>query len=310
MYNSENSHYMPFNRREPLRLRSRSSATVPPPSWESPTQHLWSLTQGRKPRSPEFPVTRTTEKTEWFNPAPPTPFERHEVELRHRVAAQLRRANTQHLFTAMEKARAGEQTLAAHGLSLFYAGSDPSDPLGFRIYTVSRWGYSGPEYDDLSQMLQGLDEAARKFIAAAAADDRQWDPRGPEYPLVNVGDFPMPAASTHYVGIGIETLDTDQHRWTDIVDQLMQMDPTAATRALRDVPCEAAALLVDGSQLSVVHDNNKPMGYNGVRSNRTLQAGLSHGLARPLHEGLGQTLQRAWPHFMTLSQTLQNCSTH
>ena len=142
-------------------------------------------------------------------------------------------------------------------LSLFYVGLNPSDPLGFRVYTMSRWGYSSPENSDLSQMLQGLEETARRFIAAAATDGRRWDPRGSEYPLVNIGDFPAFPALTRYVGLDVQTLDTDRCRWSDILDKLVRMDPTASIQGLRRVPHEAAALLVDGSVLRVVNDHNE-----------------------------------------------------
>ena len=118
----------------------------------------------------------------------------------------------------------------------------------------------------------------------------------------------MAQSSTRYIGVGIETLDTGHQRWTDRVDIQRRIHRTAATRALRNVPCEAAALLVDGSDVRVVHDNNKPMGYNGVRSGRTPSAGQGHGSARHLREGLGETLRLAWPDLGALSQTLRNCS--
>ena len=268
------------------------------------------MDENRGSRSAALRITRTTRGSEWFNPAPPSPFERHEAELRHRVAHHLRQTSTRHLITAMEKARAGEKTLAAHGVTLFYAGLDPLDPLDFRIYGLSRWSYSSPENDDLSRMLRGLDEAARGFIAAAAAEDRRWDPRGPEYPLVNIGEFPAHPASAHYVGIGVQTLDTDRGRWADIVGDLTRMEPAAATRSLRDVPCEAAGILVDGSVLRTVNGYDEPIGYDGVRRPRTLLAVRNNDPAHPAPVEFGDTLRRAWPCFSALSRTLQNCSAH
>ena len=310
MFGFENGRRTPGERRGGRQEEACVDAIAPSKDCLSttPPSKRCSMDDDRESPSSRLRITGTTKGSEWFNPAPPSPFERHEAELRHRVAHHLRQANTQHLVTATEKARAGEKTLAAHGVTLFYAGLDPLDPLDFRIYGLSRWVYSTPENDDLSRMLQRLDEAARGFMAAAAAENRQWDPRGPDRPLVNIGDFPAHPASAHYVGVGVQTLDTDRGRWADIVDSLTRMDPAAATRSLREVPCEAAGILVDGSVLRAVNGYEEPIGNDGVRKPRTLLAVQGPDPAQPPHDDFGETLTRAWPYFRVLSRTLQICS--
>ena len=309
MFHCATNQNTPADSAESGQPQARLRALQPSTTWTAPTREMWPANRAHRVGS-EPTITPTTGRTEWFNPAPPAPFERHEVELRHRVAHHLRRTNAQHVIMATDKARAGERPLAAHGVSLFYAGRDPHDPFGFRLYTMSRWGYSNPENDDLAHLLQGLDETARGFMAAAAAEGRQWDPRGPDHPLVNIGDFPLSPASAHYVGMAVQTLDTDRGRWTDVVDGLVRMEPTAAALALRDVPREAAALLVDGSALRVVNDHDEPTGYDAASSRRTQPTAQSHDAIRAHSEQFGATLRRAWPYLNALSLTLQHCSAH
>lgn len=285
-----------------VRGRAQGSAARQFNESNPPAQELWLL---NRPTRSKFPVRASEGNANDAKAdlAASVSVASREAEVVRQVSSGRRQVNTERRITALEEARVNRLCPSAHAVSLFYAGPDPVNPLGIRIHTVSRWVCPRPEADQLPQMLEALDRTTRTSIAAAGG--RPWDPRGPERPLVDVGDLHMPRVTTQYVGVGVETLDTGIGNWADIAGPLAEMDNTVASRALRDLPCEAAALLTTGSHVRVTREGHQPVGpAGGTPGVRPPWTGRPYERTQPTTDTLGGTMRPAWPHLEALARTL------
>ncbi|GAA4926103.1 hypothetical protein [Actinoplanes utahensis] len=246
--------------------------------------------------------------------------EKRGVELRLRVAYEMRMVNMRHLDYCMHKMRALRQPgLAAHGVTLFYSGPDQQEPSGYRLYTVTRFELISPDTNDIVSFLQGLTGTAQRFSGDATRGQR-WDPRGPERSFVNFGDREMPRDSTRYIGLGVDTLEVGDRKWPATAEWLARLDDYSYGQALYGQPGESVVLLTDGvidpqaplrgtpeeaSVIRVVRDDNKPSRYQSVTCNKPLDLGNPVGRSTPLSNDLGNTLRTGWPYIQNLARIFQ-----
>ncbi|MFC4072611.1 hypothetical protein [Actinoplanes subglobosus] len=235
----------------------------------------------------------------------PSPEDRRWAYLRHSAGTSLRGINAIHVTRALERLHSRDQPLAPHGVTLFFITEAPSQHLGYQVLSASRWGYAGPEYDNLVAFLTGLNATAQTFIAQHEKAGRVWDPRDPDYLMVNVGDIQRPSTPTRYVGIGMETLNTDSRQWYDVVPVLLSSG-ISSLQAMSYVPGEGAVQLVDGSEIRVVRDDNRRGRGNDLICNNPLDATQVYSTTQNVPEKLGAQLRQAWPAFQDLARTLSD----
>ncbi|WP_433795778.1 hypothetical protein [Actinoplanes sp. CA-252034] len=240
---------------------------------------------------------------QWQQPGGPTQEDRRWAYLRHSAGTSLRGINAIHVTRALERLHSRDQPLAPHGVTLFFVTEAPAQHLGYQVLSASRWGYAGPEYDNLIAFLTGLNATAETFIAQHEKAGRVWDPRDPDYLMVNVGDIERPSTPTRYVGIGMETLNTDSRQWYEVVPVLLSSG-ISSLQAMSYVPGEGAAQLVDGSEIRVVRDDNKRGRGNDLICNNPLDATQVYSTTQNVPERLGTQLRQAWPAFEELARTL------
>jgi hypothetical protein len=236
-------------------------------------------------------------------PNGPTQEDRRWAYLRHSAGTSLRGINAIHVTRALERLHSRDQPLAPHGVTLFFVTEAPSQHLGYQVLSASRWGYAGPEYDNLVAFLTGLNATAQSFITQHEKAGRVWDPRDPDYLMVNVGDIQRPSTPTRYVGIGMETLNTDSRQWYDVVPVLLSSG-ISSLQAMSYVPGEGAAQLVDGSEIRVVRDDNRRGRGNDLICNNPLDATQIYSTTQNVPERFGVQLRQAWPAFQELARTL------
>jgi hypothetical protein len=265
------------------------------PSQQNPQQQPPAWHQHATPQPPP---------QQWQQPQNgPSPEDRRWAYLRHSAGTSLRGINAIHVTRALERLHSRDQPLAPHGVTLFFITEAPSQHLGYQVLSASRWGYAGPEYDNLVAFLTGLNATAQTFITQHEKADRVWDPRDPDYLMVNVGDIQRPSTPTRYVGIGMETLNTDTRQWYDVVPVLLSSG-ISSLQAMSYVPGEGAALLVDGSEIRVVRDDNKRGRGNDLICNNPLDATQVYSTTQNVPERFGGQLRQAWPAFQELAKTL------
>lgn len=237
--------------------------------------------------------------------AQPAPDHRRWAYLRHSAGTSLRGTNAMHVTMALERIHARQPPLAPHGVTLFFVVDAPGRHLGFQVLAASRWGYSGPEYDSLVAFLTGMRATAQTFITQHQRRRRVWDPRDPEHLLVNIGDLARTDTPARYVGLGMETLDTDSRHWYEVVPVLRSSGITSL-QAMSHVPGEGAIRLVDGSEIRLVRDDTRRGLGNDLICNHPLDATQIHHVTPDVPDRLGVSLRQAWPAFTDLARTLRD----
>ncbi|GIE82989.1 hypothetical protein Aph02nite_89390 [Actinoplanes philippinensis] len=285
----------------------------PTPPWGPPVspQQSQQYPPQQYPQQPAYPQQPSWHQhaapppppPQWQPQGGPTQEDRRWAYLRHSAGTSLRGINAIHVTRALERLHSRDQPLAPHGVTLFFVTEAPTQHLGYQVLSASRWGYAGPEYDNLVAFLTGLNATAETFIAQHEKAGRVWDPRDPDYLMVNVGDIQRPSTPTRYVGIGMETLNTESRQWYDVVPVLLSSG-ISSLQAMSYVPGEGAALLVDGSEIRVVRDDNRRGRGNDLVCNNPLDATQVYSTTQNVPEKLGAQLRQAWPAFQELARTL------
>lgn len=237
------------------------------------------------------------------NNSGPSADERRWAYLRHTAGTSIRGTNAIHVTRALERLNNKQQPLAPHGITLFFVTEAPSQHLGYQVLSASRWGYSGPEYDNLVAFLTGMKATAETFIGQHERQKRQWDPRDPDFLMVNVGDIERSEQPSRYVGLGMETLNTDARQWYEVVP-VLQSSGISSLQAMSYVPGEGAVRLVDGSEIRVVRDDTRRGRGSDLICNQPLDATQIYSVTQNVPEKLGVQLRQAWPAFMDLAKTL------
>ncbi|SDT32562.1 hypothetical protein [Actinoplanes derwentensis] len=250
---------------------------------------------------PTVPATAQWQR----NNAGPSTDDRRWAYLRHSAGTSLRGTNAIHVTRALERLSSRQQPLAPHGITLFFVVEAPSQHLGYQILSASRWGYSGPEYDNLVAFLTGMRATAETFIAQHQKIKRVWDPRDPDFLMVNVGDIERSDTPARYVGLGMETLNTDSRQWYEVVP-VLQSSGISSLQAMSYVPGEAAIRLVDGSEIRVVRDDTRSGRGNDLICNQPLDATQIYSVTQNVPEKMGVQLRQAWPAFLDLATTLSS----
>ena len=258
----------------------------PPGQWQPPVQQ-------QPPPAAQWQRTRTG----------PSEDDRRWAYLRHSAGTSLRGINAIHVTRALERLNSRDQPLAPHGVTLFFVVEAPHQHLGYQMLSASRWGYAGPEYDNLIAFLTGLNATAKTFITQHEKQNRTWDPRDPDFLMVNVGDIERPAVPSRYVGIGMETLNTDARQWYETVPGLLSSG-ISSLQAMSYVPGEGAVQLVDGSEIRMVRDDNRRGRGNDLMCNQPLDATQIYSVTPNVPEKFGAQLRQAWPAFLDLAKTL------
>jgi hypothetical protein len=260
----------------------------PEPQWTPPR----SAFDGPAPQS----------SSSWAQPEEPSPQDLFWADLRRQVGYTLRSINAKHCHDAYDRLNRRD-ALSPQGVVLFYTAAAPEQPQGYKLHFVVRLNFTGPEFDDLAVLLDGLTRTAVKNITNARATGRRWDPRGPEGSIVNAGNLDMPRNAT-YVGAGVSSLDTEQGDWFT-VSHAVRSQPMS--RSSFDIPGQGLALLTDGTALRMVRDPNRRLGDDGITCNKTLDAHrLRHWnrFADLTEQGDPHT-REAWGHLGVLHGTLQ-----
>ncbi|WP_430787325.1 hypothetical protein [Actinoplanes sp. G11-F43] len=237
------------------------------------------------------------------NNAGPSPDDRRWAYLRHSAGTSLRGTNAIHVTRALERLNNKQQPLAPHGITLFFVVDAPSQHLGYQVLSASRWGYSGPEYDNLLAFLTGMKATAETFITQHEKQKRQWDPRDPDFLMVNVGDIERGDQPARFVGLGMETLNTDARQWYEVVP-VLQSSGISSLQAMSYVPGEGAIRLVDGSEIRVIRDDTRRGRGNDLICNQPLDATQIYSVTQNVPDKLGVQLRQAWPAFLDLAKTL------
>ncbi|WP_433532985.1 hypothetical protein ACQPYA_13840 [Micromonospora sp. CA-263727] len=199
-----------------------------------------------------------------------SPAARRWADLRMQVVFRARRLNMGHMIEADQ--RFGQRdALGPHGLMLFFVGDAPAEPHGYTLRTAYRLWLASPDSDDLVRLLTELAEVAADNIIRSAGSGRVWHPLGPEGSMVNGGDMSLPGNAI-YVGLGVTTLDSDWGRWHQVARSLRELPVNGVRRSVFDLPGQCYALLTDGTALHVRRDPHAPLGVDGVRCTRTLDA--------------------------------------
>jgi hypothetical protein len=264
------------------------------PAWQPPEQQpAWQPPEQQAP-----PAARWQQ-----NQNGPSQEDRRWSYLRHSAGTSLRGINAIHVTRALERLHSRDQPLAPHGVTLFFVIEAPHQHMGYQLLSASRWGYSGPEYDNLLAFLTGLNATAQTFIAQHEKQERVWDPRDPDFLMVNVGDIERPAVPSRYVGIGMETLNTDARQWYETVPVLLSSG-ISSLQAMSYVPGEGAVRLVDGSEIRMVRDDDRRGRGNDLICNNPLDASQIYSVTPNVPDKCGAQLRQAWPAFMELARTL------
>jgi hypothetical protein len=282
----------------------------PYPSQQQPQEYQQPYPQGYPPQQPAWHQHAAPQQPpatpQWHqNQSGPSPEDRRWAYLRHSAGTSLRGINAIHVTRALERLHSRDQPLAPHGVTLFFVTEAPAQHLGYQVLSASRWGYAGPEYDNLLAFLTGLNATAETFITQHEKAERIWDPRDPDYLMVNVGDIQRPPTPTRYVGIGMETLNTDTRQWYDVVPVLLSSG-ISSLQAMSYVPGEGAVRLVDGSEIRMVRDDNRRGRGNDLVCNNPLDATQVYSTTQNVPDKFGVQLRQAWPAFLELEKTLRD----
>lgn len=255
---------------------------MPPPAAEPPP---------RRPPVSEQELTRMEEQ--W-------------ADVRRLVALEVKSVNAKHCHHAFDLL--GKRgAVAPNGVILFYTAPDP-DPksrYGYLLFKVTRLAFAGPEYDDLPRMLRGLRGAAEAAIERAQLAERRWDPRGPESSLVNGGDMDMPR-DARFIGTAAETLHTDVGDWYTVARSIQNQPLGVGAKSVFDLTGQGFVHLIDGTVMHVVRDNNRHMGDDGVRCNKSTVPGRTYFQDRypDLTTEGDQATRDAWTELTNLHNTL------
>lgn len=287
--------------------RHAAAPQYPGPAWQAPSAAP--LAPPDQPGDPSY--GRIPPHTPPAPPAGPEQPEQEDtswVDLRNLIAHRLKSINSTHCHEAYD--RLGKRgALSQHGVVLFYSLPDRSQPSGIKLHFVTRFFLAGPESENLPAMLDDLTRSAVNNMRRAESSRRRWDPRGPEDSMVNGGDMDMPRHAA-YVGAGISTLDMAEVTWRDSVRSLHNQGITGVGRArtVFDLAGRGLAMLIDGTALLAVRDPNRPIGDDGVRSNRNLDPRRTYFFQhnQDLTTQGDPMIVDTWAKLAALHHTLQN----
>jgi hypothetical protein len=281
------------------------------PSWWDRVDPAHSQNRGWTAPSPAWPQEQAgpvppTPQPAWSN-EPPTQDEIVWADVRRQVATSLKTINSKHCHEAFD--RLGKRNaLGPHGIVLFYAADDRTQPHGFRLLFVTRLFLAGPESDDLAQVINEITRSAAGNITRANGGGRRWDPRGPEDSMVNGGAMDMPV-DAEFVGTGVSTLDTEMGTFDAIATSIAgQPFNSPRAKSVFDIPGQGLALLTDGTALRALRDPDRRLGDDGITCNKTLDPARARywNPHFDLTTQGDQAIRAAWSQLAMLQKTLQD----